>query len=203
MEANTEVYHVRRHPPENGVADPRPRRNVNTLYPGHGRMVAPPAAARQNRRHDGRPEIETVGEIARTCTSPTASSRTGYRRSSTRCRRSCSGRTASTVPAGDLDLAPDWGNGPEARAWTAEQRRAFDQSAARGHRVRRLDPEIGRVVRIPRRAALVPGSAHLSLESDADADRHRQHRSELRVAQVIGADWLYPRDTERRFQSGL
>ncbi|GAB5452359.1 MAG: hypothetical protein Hals2KO_26870 [Halioglobus sp.] len=73
MEANTEVYHVRTiHPTTVGpVLDDR--RNVNTLYAnGHGRMVAPTPQGKA--ALDIMPvsadiaEIDTVGEIARTCT---------------------------------------------------------------------------------------------------------------------------------------
>lgn len=72
MEANTEVYHVPVIHPKTVAPILDDRRNVNTLYPnGHGRMVAP--------GHDGAPpalgmdalglrEIDSVGEIARTCT---------------------------------------------------------------------------------------------------------------------------------------
>lgn len=81
MEANEEVYHVRSIHPKTVLPILDDRRNVNTLYPqGHGRMIAPIPAAMLEARNDpamarrmnavntGRPEIETVGEIARTCT---------------------------------------------------------------------------------------------------------------------------------------
>ena len=71
MEANTEVYHVKSIHPQSVALILDDRRNVNTLYRnGHGRMVAPnpspsaPAAGAAKPRL----EIETVGEIARTCT---------------------------------------------------------------------------------------------------------------------------------------
>jgi phenylpropionate dioxygenase-like ring-hydroxylating dioxygenase large terminal subunit len=73
MEANTEVYHV----PSIHRTTVAPilddRRNVNTLYArGHGRMVAP--TPRGKAALDIMPvspdiaQIDTVGEIARTCT---------------------------------------------------------------------------------------------------------------------------------------
>lgn len=73
MEANTEVYHVRSIHQKTVAPVLDDRRNVNTLYPnGHGRMVAP--TPRGKRTLDIMPgpsdiaEIDTVGEIARTCT---------------------------------------------------------------------------------------------------------------------------------------
>ena len=73
MEANTEVYHVRSiHPTTVAPALDDPR-NVNTLYAnGHGRMVAPTPAGMATL--DIMPvdpriaQIDTVGEIARSCT---------------------------------------------------------------------------------------------------------------------------------------
>jgi phenylpropionate dioxygenase-like ring-hydroxylating dioxygenase large terminal subunit len=77
MEANTEVYHVKSIHASTVAPILDDRRNVNTFYPnGHGRMVAPrpgkegPAgtAGMMQQRHPDVPEIETVGEIGRTCT---------------------------------------------------------------------------------------------------------------------------------------
>jgi phenylpropionate dioxygenase-like ring-hydroxylating dioxygenase large terminal subunit len=73
MEANTEVYHVRSIHPKTVAPILDDRRNVNTLYPnGHGRMIAPVPAGANNLGAVNLPrqgsEIETVGEIARTCT---------------------------------------------------------------------------------------------------------------------------------------
>jgi phenylpropionate dioxygenase-like ring-hydroxylating dioxygenase large terminal subunit len=73
MEANTEVYHVRSIHPTTVAPALDDRRNVNTLYGnGHGRMVAPTPAGMATL--DIMPvdpniaQIATVGEIARTCT---------------------------------------------------------------------------------------------------------------------------------------
>ena len=72
MEANTEVYHVRSIHPKTVYPILDDRRNVNTLYPnGHGRMVAPAPKGIGDPRAMRMPtaaEIETVGEIGRTCT---------------------------------------------------------------------------------------------------------------------------------------
>ncbi len=72
MEANTEVYHVRSIHPKTVSPILDDRRNVNTLYPnGHGRMVAPTpvsAALEVMAVPPDVAEIDTVGEIGRTCT---------------------------------------------------------------------------------------------------------------------------------------
>ncbi len=73
MEANTEVYHVPNIHPTTVAPMLDDRRNVNSFYPnGHGRMIAPNKVMNEERaRHYGRPlfpDIETVGEIGRTCT---------------------------------------------------------------------------------------------------------------------------------------
>jgi phenylpropionate dioxygenase-like ring-hydroxylating dioxygenase large terminal subunit len=73
MEANTEVYHVRSIHPNTVAPILDDRRNVNTLYPnGHGRMVAPTPQSKA--ALDILPvlpdiaQVDTVGEIGRTCT---------------------------------------------------------------------------------------------------------------------------------------
>jgi phenylpropionate dioxygenase-like ring-hydroxylating dioxygenase large terminal subunit len=73
MEANTEVYHVKCIHPKTVAPILDDRRNVNTLYlNGHGRMIAPAPAGRSGMEAVdidlNRPQVETVGEIARTCT---------------------------------------------------------------------------------------------------------------------------------------
>jgi phenylpropionate dioxygenase-like ring-hydroxylating dioxygenase large terminal subunit len=73
MEANTEVYHVRSIHPTTVAPVLDDRRNVNTLYPnGHGRMIAPTPPGRSNleavRISPDIAQVDTVGEIGRTCT---------------------------------------------------------------------------------------------------------------------------------------
>ena len=72
MESNTEVYHVKSIHPSTVAPMLDDRRNVNSFYKnGHGRMVAPnkPVPGQGELLPRGPfPEIETVGEIARTCT---------------------------------------------------------------------------------------------------------------------------------------
>jgi phenylpropionate dioxygenase-like ring-hydroxylating dioxygenase large terminal subunit len=75
MEANMEVYHVPFIHPTTVAPLVDARRNFNTLYPnGHARMLAP-APRETNREHvraidspPGWKQIESVGELGRTCT---------------------------------------------------------------------------------------------------------------------------------------
>ncbi|WP_296678909.1 aromatic ring-hydroxylating dioxygenase subunit alpha [Novosphingobium sp.] len=75
MEANMEVYHVPFIHPTTVAPLVDAKRNFNSFYPnGHARMLAPPPA-QTDRAHvraiDSPPEwkqIETVGELGRTCT---------------------------------------------------------------------------------------------------------------------------------------
>ncbi len=73
MEANMEVYHVKSIHPQTVDPSLDYRGNVNTLYPhGHSRMVAPNRVVGRKSGYaqvgQGLPEIDTVGEIGRTCT---------------------------------------------------------------------------------------------------------------------------------------
>jgi len=71
MEANTEVYHIKGIHPLTVAPMIDDRRNVNSFYRnGHGRMVAPNKIVIDEREDDRTlfPNIETVGEIGRTCT---------------------------------------------------------------------------------------------------------------------------------------
>ena len=74
MEANTEVYHVPNIHPTTVAPMLDDRRNVNTFYNnGHGRMVAPSKQKTVERRasaidRSAFPTIDTVSEIGRTCT---------------------------------------------------------------------------------------------------------------------------------------
>ncbi len=74
MEANTEVYHVPNIHPNTVAPILDDRRNVNTFYPnGHGRMIAPTKIKQSSGRasaidRSAFPMIDTVSEIGRTCT---------------------------------------------------------------------------------------------------------------------------------------
>lgn len=71
MESNMEVYHVNSIHPRTVAPMVEHRGNMNTLYPGgHSRMIAPLKAANHTDSAeiiDDRPDIESVGEIPRTC----------------------------------------------------------------------------------------------------------------------------------------
>ena len=75
MEANMEVYHVPFIHPETVAPLVDSKRNLNTMYPnGHARMLAPPPQE-TDREHvraiespPGWQQIESVGELGRTCT---------------------------------------------------------------------------------------------------------------------------------------
>ena len=126
MEANTEVYHVRSIHPKTVLPVLDDRRNVNTFYPqGHGRMVAP-----RPKRADGSianweerspwAEIDTVGEIARTCTQSYGVFPNWV--------SPLSERAIPPLlfwPLGidkclfeTWTMAPDWGDGPKPDMWT-------------------------------------------------------------------------------------
>ena len=75
MEANMEVYHVPFIHPETVAPLVDSKRNLNTMYPnGHARMMAPPPEQtdREHVRAIDSPsqwqQIETVGELGRSCT---------------------------------------------------------------------------------------------------------------------------------------
>ncbi len=204
MEANLEVYHVPTIHPKTIVPVLDARRNVNTLYPnGHGRMVAPMPGAAQGPGGDtpgwraNRPEIETAGEIARTCTQsynlfpnfvvplnqyvipPLQFWPNGI----DRCRIET------------WTMAPDWGDGDGPDMWTE----------GRGERLGRVlleDTAMGEKMQA-------------SIQSDAfrgvplsyqEARIYHWHQAadriigagaipeELRVAPVIGEEWIHPND---------
>ncbi|MEM6710412.1 MAG: aromatic ring-hydroxylating dioxygenase subunit alpha, partial [Pseudomonadota bacterium] len=143
MEANTEVYHVRSIHPKTVAPILDDRRNVNTLYAnGHGRMVAPvPAHTQKNNpvyQNSEAATVESVGEIARTCTQsyglfPNWVSPLSERaippllfwpNGIDRCRLET------------WTLAPDWGDAPPPDLWT-------ENNGERLGQVLREDTEFG------------------------------------------------------------
>ncbi|MEM1433097.1 MAG: aromatic ring-hydroxylating dioxygenase subunit alpha [Pseudomonadota bacterium] len=202
MEANTEVYHVRSIHPKTVAPMLDDRRNVNTLYAnGHGRMVAPvPAAASKGNaiyQDDALPTIDTVGEIARTCTqsyglfpnwvSP-LSERTlppllFWPNGINRCRLET------------WTLAPDWGDGPGPDLWTENNGQQLNQ-------VLREDTEFGAWIQ---KSVESRGFRGVPLSYQEARIYHWNQWAdrtigidrippELRVQQVIGDQWLYPND---------
>jgi len=201
MEANLEVYHV---PSIHGrtvapVLDSR--RNVNTFYPGgHSRMVAPIPAGHANPAWQSRwPEINSAGEIARTCT------------------QSYSVFPNLVMPLNQFvippiqfwpdgpdrcivetwTMAPDWGSSSESGPdmWT-------EDSGARPSLVLREDIEMSEAIQEamdPSRPTGIPLSyqeariyhAHQS----ADAVIGREHiPPELQVEAVLNKAWWHPNE---------
>jgi hypothetical protein len=203
MEANTEVYHVRSIHPKTVYPMLDDRRNVNTLYAnGHGRMVAPAPA--------GGPvisdalevpaefnEIETVSEIGRTCTQsygifPNWVSPLSHRaipplvfwpNGINKCRIET------------WTMAPDWDNYPQPDAWTVNNGERLSD-------VLLEDTEFGAWIQKSMQSYGFKG-VPLSYQEmriyhwNQAADRMigiENIPEELRVAQVIGDEWLYPND---------
>lgn len=201
MEANTEVYHVRSIHPNTVAPILDDRRNVNTLYPnGHGRMIAPPPAGagdRSGARSSGGPEIETVGEIGRTCTQsygifPNWVSPLSHRalppllfwpNGIDRCRLET------------WTMAPDWGDGPGPDMWTVNRGEALSQ-------VLEEDTQFGEWIQ---KSVSSWGFKGVPLSYQEARIYHWNQFAdrligiddippELRVAQVIGDEWIHPND---------
>jgi phenylpropionate dioxygenase-like ring-hydroxylating dioxygenase large terminal subunit len=202
MEANTEVYHVRSIHPKTVAPILDDRRNVNTLYAnGHGRMVAPTPKGANNlgavRLPAGTPEIETVGEIARTCTQSYGIFPNWV-----------SPLSARALPPllfwpNGIDkcrfetwtMAPDWGDGPKPDMWTVNDGEQMVQvlledtefgawiqrsMASYGFRGVPLSYQEARIYHWNQAADRLIGIANIP--------------PELRVTQVIGDEWIYPND---------
>ena len=201
MEANTEVYHVKSIHPSTVAPALDDRRNVNTFYPnGHGRMIAPrPKGGNMQSAIElpELPEIETVGELGRTCTQsygifPNWVSPLSHR----------------AVPpllfwplAIDKTLfevwtmAPDWGDGEGPDYWT-------ENNGERLTQVLLEDTEFGVWIQKSMESYGFR-SVPLSYQEariyhwNQQADRVIGIESippELRVEQVIGDEWIYPND---------
>ena len=206
MEANTEVYHVRSIHPKTLAPMLDDRRNVNTLYPnGHGRMVAPSREGTErlsmaaNAAGDA-PIIETVGEIGRTCTQsygifPNWVSPLSHRvlppllfwpNGINRCRLET------------WTMVPDWGDGPKPvlrDMWTNE-----DGSELTA--VLLEDTEFGAWIQ---KSVESYGFKGVPLSYQEARIYHWNQAAdrmigidnippELRVAQVIGEEWIHPND---------
>ena len=200
MEANTEVYHVKSIHPTTVAPVLDDRRNVNTLYPnGHGRMVAPrPAGKNSAMSLPASPnEIDTVGEIARTCTQ-------SY------------GIFPNWVsPLNHLVLppllfwplgidkclfetwtmAPDWGDNPAPDIWTENQGEQLVK-------VLQEDTEFGKQIQ---RSVESWGFTGVPLSYQEARIYHWNQAADkmigvnnipetLSVEQVIGDEWIYPND---------
>jgi phenylpropionate dioxygenase-like ring-hydroxylating dioxygenase large terminal subunit len=205
MEANTEVYHVRSIHPKTVAVTLDDRRNVNTLYPnGHGRMVAPNRKATEHVRNVNIPDnirtIDTVGEIGRTCTQsygifPNWVSPLSHRalppllfwpNGINRCRLET------------WTLLHDWGSGPAPvlqDMWTTPDGSSLGavllEDTEFGEWIQKSMESYG-FVGVP----LGYQEARIYHWNQA-ADRLigiDNIPPELRVAQVIGDEWIYPND---------
>lgn len=203
MEANTEVYHVRSIHPTTVAPILDDRRNVNTLYPqGHGRMVAP-----RPKREDGsiadRPErsifreIETAGEIARTCTqsygvfpnwvSPLSQHALPPLLFWPLGINKCLFET--------FTFAPDWGDGPKPDVWTVNGGEKLAPVLIE-------DTEFGQWIQKSVESYAFRGVPLSYQEAriyhwNQFADKLigiENIPPELRVAQVIGPEWMWPND---------
>ncbi len=207
MEANTEVYHVPSIHAKTVALMLDHRRNVNTLYAnGHGRMIAPGREGMpQMREMMVAPDtrfIETVGEIGRTCTQsygvfPNWVSPLSHR----------SIPPLLFWPTGintcrleTWTMVHDWGDGPApalADMWTMETEDGTQLGAVLledtqfGERIQKSMESYGfRGVPLSYQEARI-------YHWNQFADRMigvDNIPPELRVAQVIGDEWIYPND---------
>jgi len=201
MEANTEVYHVPNIHRNTLAPVLDDRRNVNTLYAnGHGRMIAPsrlPPAERDRYMQRSGPEIDSVGEIARSCTqsynlfpnwvSPLSARAIPpllfWPNGINRCRLET------------WTIAPDWGDGPRPDQWTVNdgeelieilqedtQFSALIQQSLESYGFRgiRVGYQEARIYHWNQWADRLIGVENIP--------------PELRVEQVIDDGWLYPND---------
>jgi phenylpropionate dioxygenase-like ring-hydroxylating dioxygenase large terminal subunit len=202
MEANTEVYHVRNVHPKTLAPLLDDRRNVNTLYAnGHGRMIAP--TPRGKATQDAMPvspdiaQIESVGEIARTCTqsygvfpnwvSPLSQFFIPpilfWPNGIDRCRMET------------WTMAPQWKEGRRPDLWTESD---GEQLCA----VLREDTQFGEKIQKSMESYGFEGVPLSYQEAriyhwNQAADRMigiDNIPPELRVEQVIGEEWIYPND---------
>jgi len=201
MEANTEVYHVRSIHPKTVSPILDDRRNVNTFYRnGHGRMVAPIPSNISSLGVLDMPdtrEIETVGEIARTCTqsygifpnwvSPLSSRAIPpllfWPNGINKCRLET------------WTLAPAWDNHPKPDVWTVNDGESLNQ-------VLLEDTEFGEWIQ---KSVESYGFKGVPLSYQEARIYHWNQFAdrligidnippELRVQQVISDEWIYPND---------
>ncbi len=202
MEANTEVYHVRSIHPSTVAPILDDRRNINTLYAyGHGRMIAPTPQGRDALEAVHVPpevaRIETAGEIARTCTqsyglfpnwvSPLSQYAIPpilfWPNGINKCRM----ETWTMAPAWQEGMKPDlWteNNGEELCDVLKEDTqfglRIQKSMESAGFRGVPLSYQEARIYHWNQAADQMIGTENIP--------------PELRVAQVIGDDWIYPND---------
>ena len=201
MEANTEVYHVKSIHAKTVSPMLDDRRNANTLYPnGHGRMIAPNRTGGVRPDRVNVPQIESVGEIARTCTQsygifpnwvsplshvalpPLLFWPTGI----------------DTCLFETWTFAPDWGDVPKPDMWTVNDGESLSPVLIE-------DTEFGQWIQ---KSVQSYGFKGVPLSYQEVRIYHWNQFAdqmigidnipeELRVAQVIGDEWIYPNDPRR------
>jgi phenylpropionate dioxygenase-like ring-hydroxylating dioxygenase large terminal subunit len=202
MEANTEVYHVRSIHPDTVAPILDDRRNVNTLYPnGHGRMIAPTPPGKSNMEaveiSPDIAQIETAGEIARSCTqsyglfpnwvSPLSQFAIPpilfWPNGINKCRIET------------WTMAPQWQEGMKPDMWTENDGKELCQVLIE-------DTQFGEKIQHSMESRGFEGVPLSYQEAriyhwNQAADRMigiDNIPDELRVQQVIGDDWIYPND---------
>jgi len=206
MEANMEVYHVKSIHPVTVDGQLDYRGNVNVLFPrGHSRMVAPNRPewmAAMPPKPDHIPEIETVGEIARTCVQ------------SYHLEPNIVMPVSATLfpilqfwPDGRGNtkfeiwwIGADWGEGEAPPEWE-EAIRAFDDVLVE-------DTHFGDWIQKSVDSSAFKGAplcyqeariyhAHQSMDKTIGANRVPEH---LRIEPVLTEDWVYPKSEVERLR---
>ena len=202
MEANTEVYHVRSVHPTTVAPILDDRRNVNTLYlNGHGRMVAPVPEGKSNLDavdvSTDIPQIDTVGEIGRTCTQSYGLFPNIVMLMSQYAIPPImfwpNGINKSRIET--WTMAPDWGDGEGPDMWTVNRGESLCQ-------VLLEDTQFGEKIQQSMESYGFDGVPLSYQESriyhwNQQADRMIGADNvppELKVEQAIGDDWIYPND---------
>ena len=207
-----EVYHVPFIHPETVAPLVDAKRNYNTMYPnGHARMLAP-APRETDREHvravDSPPEwqeIETVGELGRTCTqSYTLFPNWVSPLSNYFVPPLVFWPTSLTTPRLELvTMALDWGGGPAPDLWTVP-----DATKPNGRDMSPIileDTQFGEAIQQSMQSSAFRSvplsyqeariySFHQSCDKMIGVDNVPE---DLRVEQVIGNEWVWPNDPRR------
>lgn len=204
LESNSEVYHVPNIHPTTVAPILDHRRNINTLYRnGHGRMIAPTPEGRsdfeivEGANLDELPQFETVGEIARTCTQSY-----GIFPNLVAPLSQFAIPPLCFWPLGPdrclletWTMAPDWGDGSAPDVWTLDNGKEMSQVIQEdmqfGIKIQKSMESYGfRGVPLSYQEARI---YHWNQSTDRLIGIENIPE-ELRVAQVIGDEWIYPND---------